>query len=223
MANQIRTKASAVLLMPHATHAPENSTEILLHGWDSEGGFWHGPTELKPGCRARAILQKLLKAPNIFHGSLPCRMQGMPSLDFPCTVYDLTDAGVAIVHLNEAPRGPVAVLVAVPAHRKANLRGEFAFEFVSFLRFIGALHQPDSELALIDYIDNVLRTEASSSTVFAIEAAPTGPDVGIVLSTHIELLSVAMLQWLCARDSDRTKTAKGRPSPSGRASHHSVA
>ncbi len=57
-----------------------------------------------------------------------------------------------------------------------------------------------SELALHDYIDEVLRTERVSTQIFTIETAKLLPEVSIVLSEHFEHLSAAMLEWLTAKD-----------------------
>jgi len=171
--------------------------EIHLYGWNDQGGFWHGPTEIAPVLNgAGSILRKLRNASGTFHGKLRGNVRGIPGVAFQTTVYDLTDAGLAMVNLDGVPIGVVAV---IPAQRRGNLRSEFAFGFVSFLSFLGAMASPDSELAMYDYVENVLRTDTSSALIFTVERSRLDPDTSIVTSAFFENLSKAMLQWLCMK------------------------
>ena len=171
--------------------------EIHLYGWNDQGGFWHGPTEIAPVLNgAGSILQRLRNASGTFHGKLRGSVHGIPGVAFQTTVYDLTDAGLAMVNLDGVPIGVVAV---IPAQRRGHLRSEFAFGFVSFLSFLGAMASPDSELAMYDYVENVLRTDTSSALIFTVERARLDPDTSIVTSAFFENLSKAMLQWLCMK------------------------
>lgn len=90
----------------------------------------------------------------------------------------------------------------LPAHRRPRLRSEFAFSFVAHLSFLAGLINPESELTVHEYVDNQLRTEQTSTLVFTVETAGTCPDTNIVLSTYLQKLSIAMLQWLCANDAE---------------------
>ena len=167
--------------------------DIHIHGWDSTGWFWH---DIVPEAHETGvILRRLKKAPAAFQGT--CRVHGSPIFEFQTTAYDLTDAGLAIVHLDGAPIGALAVL---PAHRRPRLRNEFAFAFVAHLSFLDGLIDAESELTIHDYVDLLLRTERTSTLVFTVETARAQLDAGIVLSTYLEKLSIAMLQWLCAKD-----------------------
>jgi len=171
--------------------------EIHLYGWNDQGGFWHGPTEIAPVLNgAGSILRKLRNASGTFHGKLRGNVRGIPGVAFQTTVYDLTDAGLAMVNLDGVPIGVVAV---IPAQRRDHLRSEFAFGFVSFLSFLGAMASPDSELAMYDYVENVLRTDTSSALIFTVERSRLDPDTSIVTSAFFENLSKAMLQWLCMK------------------------
>ena len=168
-------------------------TDIHIHGWDSTGWFWH---DIAPEAReSGAVLRRLKKAPAAFQGT--CRVPGSPVYEFQTTAYDLTDAGLAIVHLDGAPIGALTVL---PAHRRPRVRSEFAFAFVAHLSFLDGLIDAESELTVHDYVDRLLRTEQTSTLVFTVETARTHSDAGIVLSAYLERLSIAMLQWLCAND-----------------------
>jgi hypothetical protein len=118
-------------------------------------------------------------------------------VDFHTTVYDLTDAGLAMVHLDGDLHAPIGVVAVIPAQRRRRLRPEFAFGFVSFLSFLGAAASPDSELAIHDYLESVLRTDTASALVFTVEGPQLDSDTSIVTSAFFENLAVAMLQWLC--------------------------
>ena len=132
--------------------------------------------------------------------SLP--VPGLPGMDFQTTVYDLTDAGLAMVHLDGFPHAPIGVVAVIPAQRRQHLRPEFAFGFVSFLSFLGAMASPDSELAIHDYVESVLRTDTASSLIFTMEGSQLDSDTSIVASAYFENLSIAMLQWLCTKHAE---------------------
>lgn len=177
----------------HTSSIAAGDADIHIHGWDSTGWFWH---DIMPEAHETAVvLRRLKKAPAAFQGT--CRVRGSPSFEFQTTAYDLTDAGLAIVHLDGAPIGALTVL---PAHRRPRLRNEFAFGFVAHLSFLDGLINEESELAIHDYVDQLLRTEHTSTLVFIVETARPHSDAGIVLSRYLENLSIAMLQWLCAND-----------------------
>ena len=171
--------------------------DIHLYGWNDQGGFWHGPTEIAPASNGTgSILRKLKNAPGTFHGKLRCTVRGLPGVDFHTTVYDLTDAGLAMVHLDGDLHAPIGVVAVIPAERRRHLRPEFAFGFVSFLSFLGAAASPDSELAIHDYLETILKTDTASALVFTVEGAQLDSDTSIVTSAYFENLAIAMLEWL---------------------------
>lgn len=193
--------------MDQSKNSSVDLCDVHLHGWDSKAGFWHGPTPLTTGVRgSRATAAKIRNARGAFHGKLRCSVPGLPCIDFPTTVYDLMDIGLAIVDLDSAYRGPVGVVAVIPAARRAHLRAEFAFEFVTLLSFLGGLTKAGSELTIHDYIEDILRT-ASCTQIFTVETAELSPDVSIVLSAHFEHLSAAMMDWLCIKDSEEEDEA----------------
>ena len=103
--------------------ATETEVEIYLYGWNDEGGFWHGPTEIAPALNGTgSILRKLRNAPGTFHGKLHSSVPGLPGMDFQTTVYDLTDAGLAMVHLDGFPHAPIGVVAVIPAQRRVPTR-----------------------------------------------------------------------------------------------------
>ena len=177
--------------------------DIHLYGWNDQGGFWHGPTEIAPASNGTgSILRKLKNAPGTFHGKLRCTVRGLPGVDFHTTVYDLTDAGLAMVHLDGDLHAPIGVVAVIPAQLRRHLRPEFAFGFVSFLSFLGAAASPDSELAIHDYLETILKTDTASALVFTVEGAQLDSDTSIVTSAFFENLAVAMLQWLCPKHAE---------------------
>jgi hypothetical protein len=86
------------------------------------------------------------------------------------------------------------------------LRNDFAFELMTVISFLGSPVNSGSELAIHDYIEEVLRTEPSATQAFAVETAEVNPDTGIVLSAHFENLAAAMLDWLATRESQEDAT-----------------
>ena len=192
--------------------AKETVGEIHLYGWNDQGRFWHGPTEIEPALHGTgSILRKLKNAPGTFHGKLRCSVPGLPSMDFQTTVYDLTDAGLAMLHLDGFPHAPIGVVAVIPAERRQHLRPEFAFGFVSFLSFLGAMATPDSELAINDYVENVLRTDTGSALIFTMEGSQLDSETSIVASAYFENLSMAMLQWLCTKHAEPEADEDDRP------------
>lgn len=176
-------------------------TDIHIHGWDSTGWFWHEVDGIAPEAHETgSVLRKLRKAPAAFQGR--CRVPGSPVFEFQTSAYDLSDAGLAIVHLDDSPGGPIGALTILPAHRRPRLRNEFAFGFVAHLSFLDGLISPGSEAAIHDYVDNLLRTDRTSTLVITVETARDSSDISIVLSTYLEELAIAMLQWLCAKDAE---------------------
>ena len=192
--------------------AGETGGEIHLYGWNDQGGFWFGPTEIAPALNGSgSILRKLRNAPGTFHGKLRCSVPGLPGMDFQTTVYDLTDAGLAMVHLDGFPHAPIGVVAVIPAQRRPHLRPEFAFGFVSFLSFLGAMATPDSELAINDYVENVLRTDTASALIFTMEGSQLDSETSIVASAYFENLSMAMLQWLCTKHAETADRSEAAP------------
>jgi hypothetical protein len=94
------------------------------------------------------------------------------------------------------------VVAVIPEERRRHLRPEFAFGFVSFLSFLGAAASPDSELAIHDYLETILKTDTASALVFTVEGAQLDSDTSIVTSAYFENLAVAMLEWLSTKHAE---------------------
>ena len=174
---------------------------IELHGWDSVAEGWYGPCEVNgdvPG--ADRIVQRLRDVQRGFHGQMTCRVPGHAPVKFRTLLNDLGDAALAMISLDHLGSGPVEVVTVIPRHRLASLRPEFAFEFVSFLRFLRGVSE-GAELKLHDYIQDVLaKAHDRCSLVFTVNNAPVGEEYCIPLSCHVEKLCASVLKWLAKRD-----------------------
>ena len=182
-------------------------TAVDLHGWESEGRFWYGPTELRVGSRRSfealdpACALCLWKTNSHSPDGLP--------LTLMTAVRDLGDCAIATIDVDRSCPGPLSILAAVPAHRRPSLRAEFAFELTAFAHFLGGPDTNGSELAIHDHIDQVLAA-GRRSTVFALSTTACCADVSIALSRHIEQVAAGLIEWLSLRDSAGRGTRRGR-------------
>ena len=184
------------------------SATVDLYGWESEGRFWHGPTELRAG--ARRSLEALnpdcalclWKTNSHSPDGLPLRMM--------TTVRDLGDCAIATIDVDRSCPGPVSIVAAVPAHRQPLLRPEFAFELTAFAHFLGGPHANGAELAIHDHIDHVLAS-GGRSIVFALCTTACCEDVSIPLSRHIEQVATGLIEWLSLRDGSGRESTRRRP------------
>jgi hypothetical protein len=180
----------------------QREPRVALHGWDSRGQVWHGPDELAYALNgSKEILRKLRTSAGSWHGRLHAQMAGQLALDFCASIYDLGDAGVASIDLESAPGGPLEVTLVVPAHRRARVRKDFAFEFAAFLRFLEGPESSGSELAIHDYIHRVLSETGSATTlVFSIETRFLESEVQILIAEQVERLAISMIAWMTEKD-----------------------
>jgi len=191
--------------------APEAPREprIALHGWDWRGQVWHGPDELAYALSgSRAILRKLRPLASGWHGRLHARMPGQLPLDFCVSVHDLGDAGLAMIDLEGSPGGPLEITLVVPAHRRARVRKDFAFEFAAFLRFLEGSESSGSELAVHDYIHRLLsETDAATTLVFSIETCFVEREAQILIAEQVERLAIGMVAWMTEKDASHAARA----------------
>ena len=181
-------------------HSPIERSGVQLHGWDAQAESWNGPIPLSPCKRGDRLTARVRAARGAFQGKLRCSVPGLPCLEFYTAVYDLGDAGLAIVHLDGSHGGPVGIVAVVPRDRRRHLRNDFAFELMTLVSFLGSPIISGCELQINDYIEGALRTEPSATQVFAVETAELNSDISIVLSAHFEHMAAAMLDWLAKRD-----------------------
>ena len=178
---------------------------IRIHGWNAAERFWHGPTEIAARPQRKTGAWRRLKNTSgpAFHAQFNCGLREFGSLDFLADIYDLGDAGVALLRMEGSGDGFAGALALIPADRRPRLRDDFAFGLLAFLGFLGNLVDPESELAIHDYVERELQAATGSGALaFSLEAAHNDSDAGILLSAFTEQLSAAMLEWLLARDGD---------------------
>jgi hypothetical protein len=171
--------------------------EIRIYGWDARSETWHGPNELR-GCGADKRLLRALQGVHgkSWFGPVTCRSNGEPATRFFALVHDLSDSALASIYCDESKAGPAEILVVIPAHRRPRLREDFAFEFLSHARFLGAI-APGSELRLHDAIAEGLAQPSDSTTlVFSIASGSWPSDLDHVLSGCVEKLAVTLSCWL---------------------------
>jgi hypothetical protein len=176
--------------------------EIALHGWDWRGQQWHGPDELTDAVGgSREILRKLRPLAGSWHGKLHAQRPGQLPLDFCAAIHDLGDAALAMIDLEGSPGGPLEITLVVPAHRRAGVRKDFAFEFAAFLRFLEGPVSSGSELAIHDYIQRTLsETSPATSLVFSIETCFVERDVQILIAEQVERLAISLIAWMTEKD-----------------------
>jgi hypothetical protein len=180
----------------------QHETCIALHGWDSRGQVWHGPDELAYTLSgSREILRKLRPLAGSWHGRLHAQMSGQLSLNFFASIHDLGDVGLATIDLEGSPGGPLEVTLVVPAHRRASIRKDFAFECAAFLRFLEGPESSGAELAIHDYIHRVLsETPPATTLVFSIETRILEREVQILIAEQVERLAISMIAWMAEKD-----------------------
>ena len=155
---------------------------------------------MTPGRRGTRLALRVRTASGAFQGKLQCSVPGLPCIEFHTAIYDLRDTGMAIVHMDGPHGGPVGILAVIPRNRRKLLRNDFAFELMTLISFLGSPVNSGSELAIHDYMEEVLRTEPSATQVFAVETGELNSDASIVLSAHFEQLAAAMLDSMATRE-----------------------
>jgi hypothetical protein len=175
---------------------------IELHGWDSLAGAWYGPTELAftlRGCER--VLSQLREMPGSWYGKLRTKAPGEPPMGFQVSIHDLWDAGLALLDIEGSPGGPLEVVLAVPAQRRARIRPDMAFEYVAFLGFLRGLEKPGSEMAIHDYMQRVLEeADRRSTLVFSMETRFVVPESRMSISQQAERLAMTMIAWMEEKD-----------------------
>jgi hypothetical protein len=84
----------------------------------------------------------------------------------------------------------------IPASRRSHLRGDFAFEFLAFARFLGTLGVA-AELQVHEAICSAIADQRDSqSLVFSISSGLWPSDLAMVLSKCVEMAAVTLCQWM---------------------------
>jgi hypothetical protein len=182
--------------LPHTN--PGAKRGIQLYGWDSRTGTWSGPTGLGSAGRAsKRLLNTLRDVPgSSWFGPLKCASCGEPPACFFAIIHRLADCAVAMVYCGDSKTGPAEVLAVIPAELRSRLRPEFAFEFLAFASFLGAV----SESAAITVQDRIAaaieESSAADSLVFSLCTGLWPSDRDPVLSQCIETIATSLLPWL---------------------------
>jgi hypothetical protein len=184
------------------THTDTNSQRsVHLYGWDSRTGTWSGPTGLGPEGRASQRLLKTLKAMpgTSWFGSMKCASPGDQPARFFTLVHRLEDCATAMLYCGDSKTGPAEVLAVIPAELRPRLRPEFAFEFLAFASFLGAI----SESTAIDVQERIAaaieESSAENSLVFSLCTGLWPSDRDPVLSRCIETIAMGLLPWMAER------------------------
>jgi hypothetical protein len=176
-------------------------SRIQLYGWDSRTETWSGPTGLSFSRRtSRRLLRALQATPGrSWYGPVSCTAPGEAPARFFSLIHALCDGAVATIYCNESRTGPVEIVVVVPPELRARLRPDFAFEFVAFARFLGALSEGGA-LSVHDLIAAAIRaTQPSEALVFSISTGLWTSDLDHILSSCVEKIALSMLEWVAER------------------------
>jgi hypothetical protein len=172
------------------------SRAVQLYGWDSETRNWSGPTELGSTVRGSKRLMEGLRnmSGRSWYGPLNCCSSGEPTARFFTVIHELCDCSMAMIYCNDSKAGPAALVVVVPAELRAGLRPDFAFEFLAFGRFLGAISEAAAMTVHDRMADAIEETSGSDSLVFAVGTGLWASDRDHVLSQCIETIAVSLLQ-----------------------------
>ena len=171
---------------------------IQLYGWDSRTESWNGPTGLSFSLRAsRRLVQALRAAPGrSWYGPVNCNVPGEAPTRFFSLIHALCDCAVAMIYCNDSRTGPVEIVAVVPPELRARVRPDFAFEFVAFARFLGALSE-EGALTVHDLIAAAIRESPSfEALVFCVSTGLWTSDLDHVLSCCVEKIALSMLEWV---------------------------
>jgi hypothetical protein len=173
---------------------------MVWYGWDSRTETWHGPNALDVvATPARRLLLKLQTAMgHSWYGPIKCSTPGEPEARFFALIHDLSDCALAMIYCDESRMGPAEILVTIPADRRAQLRPDFAFEFLAFTRFLGSI-SGGAELQIHDGVEAAIKAAGPGDTlVFSVSTGMWPHDMDHVLSRCVEKVAVAMYHWLQA-------------------------
>ena len=169
---------------------------VQLYGWDAETGNWSGPTELGSTVRGSKRLMEELRnmCGKSWYGPLNCASSGQPTARFFTVIHKLGDCSMAMIYCNDSKAGPAALVVVVPVELRARLRPDFAFEFLAFARFLGAIGESAAMTVHDRMAAAIEETSDADSLVFAVGTGLWASDRDHVLSQCIETIAVSLLQ-----------------------------
>jgi hypothetical protein len=176
----------------------KRETVVQLYGWDARSSTWYGPDEFTGANEpSNSMLESLRQAhAQSWYGVVPCRSKREPAARFFTLVHEAADCATALLYCNESKAGPAEIVAVLPAHRRAALRPDFAFEFLSFARFLGSI-SAESELKLHEAITAAIaESNEAESLVFSLGSGLWPSDHDHVLSECVEKVAVTLLAWL---------------------------
>jgi hypothetical protein len=174
---------------------------VHLYGWDSRTGTWSGPTGLGPaGPASRRLLNTLRAMPRTsWFGSLRCSSPGDQPASFFTLVHRLEDCATAMLYCGDSKAGPAEVLAVIPAELRPRLRPEFAFEFLAFASFLGAIGESTAVNVQDRITAAIEESSAEDSLVFSLCTGLWPSDRDPVLSRCIETVAMGLLPWMAER------------------------
>src|ERR1017187_8935262 len=174
---------------------------IQLYNWDSRTGTWSGPTGLGSAGRASKRLLNTLRAVSgrSWFGPLQCASPGEPPARFFVTIQRLDDCAVAMVYCGDSKAGPAEVVVVIPAELRSRLRPEFAFEFLAFSSFLGAVSESAANTVQDRIAAAMEESSPADSLVFSLCTGLWPSDLDPVLSQCVETIAMSLLPWLAER------------------------
>jgi hypothetical protein len=137
-------------------------------------------------------LKSLRAAPgNAWFGHVKCALAGEPDATYFAVIHHLADCAMALLYCGETKVGPGEIVVVVPGGLRARLRPEFAFEFLAFACFLGAIAEADAHVLQERIGAAIAEAEAADSLVFSL-----GNVGDPLLSQCVETVALAMELWL---------------------------
>ena len=132
-------------------------------------------------------------------GQLKCSSHGEPETRFFVVINGLEDCAVAMVYCGDSKVGPAEVLAVVPAEFRSRLRPEFAFEFLAYASFLGAIGE-SAAITVQDRITAAIaESPATDALVFSLCTGLWPSDRDPALSRCIETIATSLLPWLAER------------------------
>lgn len=173
-------------------------SRIQLYGWDSRQEIWSGPNELSSVCAgSQRLAAEFRTAPGrSWYGPVTGLTPDEPEDRFFALVHDLGDCAVAMIYCDESKAGPAEIVAVLPAGRRSTLRPEFAFEFLAFAGFLGAVGKGGETVVHEGIESAVAETSASDALVVTISSGLWASDLDHVLSGCVQRVAIAMLRWL---------------------------
>ena len=184
---------------------------VHVYGWDSRSETWSAPNQLgRCSLPDRRLLRALEAVPGkSWYGTVNCQTSGGPAARFFALVHDLSDCAIASIYCDDSKAGPAEILAVIPAHRRSQLRDEFAFEFLAYVRFLGSVSAA-AELRVHDAIASAIADSRDSETlIFSISSGMWPSDCDAVLSCCVEKIAVTLCQWLGKSSASARRASPG--------------